>query len=68
VHLEDKQQVTYKDDELIEDVLAKQQETQLTQYFNLNKVDNFASTMFYFEIPKYYRWDKKSRNWIRRKR
>jgi hypothetical protein len=68
VHLENKHQVTYKNDQLIEDVLQKNQETQLTQYFNLNKADNFACNLFYYEIPKYYRWDRKLRNWIRRKR
>ena len=69
IHLEDCQQITYQDDDDISHVLDTKGKTKLTEYFQLNLTDDFARTLLYHEIPKYYSWDnskwKKRRKYIK---
>ena len=37
----------------------------MTEFFNLCRVDNFAKTLLYVDVPRYYTWNEKS--WNRRK-
>ena len=39
--------------------------TTLTEFFALCRVDGFAKTLLYADVPKYYTWNNKS--WSRRK-
>jgi hypothetical protein len=47
---------------------AGDRDTKLTAWFKLNQQDTFARTLLYREIPEHYRWEGKTRKWIRRKR
>ena len=42
--------------------------TTLTAFFNLCSHDDFAKTLKYHEVPKYYMWDKSRKKLARRKR
>lgn len=42
--------------------------TKLTAWFNLNKVDDFARSLNYRQIPEYYVWHDKTGIWTRRKK
>ena len=39
--------------------------TTLTEFFALCQVDDFAKTLLYVDVPKYYTWS--SKTWRRRK-
>ena len=43
------------------------QDTTLTAFFNLCQVDEFAKTLLYHQIPKYYTWNVGSKKWARRR-
>lgn len=63
VHVEDKQNIIFREDKEFE-ALNKWQTT-LTAWLELNSKDEFARTLKYHQIPKYYIYDK---IWVRRKR
>ncbi|GFQ88334.1 ATP-dependent DNA helicase [Trichonephila clavata] len=42
-------------------------ETTLTAFFRLCNEDEFARTLFYHQVPRYYTWDCKNKKWRRRK-
>ncbi|XP_072398185.1 uncharacterized protein [Diabrotica undecimpunctata] len=46
---------------------AEPPSTTLTSFFEIYQNDNFAQTLLYSEIAKYYTWNKSSRRFIRRK-
>lgn len=41
--------------------------TKLTAFFDLCNKDNFAKTLLYNEIPKYYTWNESKKEFARRK-
>ena len=70
VHLEDQQQIVF-DEGTEEEALENQRETELTAFFQLNqkiKLDGETeSKLSYIDLPKKFRYDKASKQWIRRK-
>ena len=58
VHLEDHRLITFKDDDKIEDIANKKEETQLTHYLKLNETNADVRELFYHQIPQYYVWNK----------
>jgi hypothetical protein len=68
VHLPNEQTICFLETATLEDLLAKNNTTLLTAYFELNKNDNFAKTLKYTEIPTHYTWDSKNKKWNLRKR
>ncbi|CAF1060263.1 unnamed protein product [Brachionus calyciflorus] len=69
VHLENEQNITYKESELIKEVLEKNSKTQLTEYFKLNSDEKeISKNIFYHEMPKFYVWLKKEKIWKLRSR
>lgn len=65
-HLENAQNVYFKDNQLLSDVLQKNTTTQLTAYFDLNRQSQEAANILFHDMPKYYSWcDKK---WKKRKK
>ncbi|GFW22104.1 helitron_like_N domain-containing protein [Trichonephila clavipes] len=42
-------------------------ETTLTAFYHLCNEDEFARTLFYHQVPRYYTWDSKNKKWSRRK-
>ena len=68
VHLENNQRVVY--DPRQSDTLRQQlqrKKTKLTAFFELCSHDNFASTLLYCHVPRYYTWQSKTFLWQRRK-
>jgi hypothetical protein len=43
------------------------QKSMLTKYFQMNIVDPFAHSFLYREFPEYERWDRREKEWLRRK-
>ncbi|GKD06148.1 ATP-dependent DNA helicase RRM3-like protein [Tanacetum coccineum] len=69
-HLQDEQSVIFDATESIDYTLEKSSvnETKFVQLMELNKTDDFASTLLYAEIPKYYVWNTQKRIWDPRQR
>ena len=65
VHLENGQRVYFTEDTALERASGDPLKTTLTEFFALCRVDSFAKTLLYAEVPKYYTWNNKS--WSRRK-
>jgi len=69
IHLENGQRVLYADNDPIETVMANaNRPTKLTAFFAVCQADNFAQTLFYYQIPEYYTWNVTNKMWCRRKR
>ena len=66
VHLPGGQRIYYKPGELPE-ALAAQRDSTLMAFFILCTQDDFAKTLLYNEVPKFYTWDKSGRRWHRAK-
>ncbi|GKD56363.1 hypothetical protein Tco_1289750, partial [Tanacetum coccineum] len=69
-HLQDEQSVIFDATESIDYTLEKSSvnETKFVKWMELNKIDDFASTLLYAEIPKYYVWNTQKRIWDERQR
>ena len=65
VHLENGQRVYFTEDTARDHASRDPPKTTLTEFFNLCRVDDFARTLYYTDVPRYYTWNKKS--WCRRK-
>nr|GEZ40520.1 hypothetical protein [Tanacetum cinerariifolium] len=69
VHLPNKQFVTFEEDVVLTDILEKERNkrSMLTAFFELNQTDTEARQHLYKDILKFYRWNKSTRKWNRRK-
>ena len=56
VHLENGQRIYFTEDNL-HDRINEPPQTTLTAFFLLCQQDNFARTLLYCDVPKYYTWD-----------
>ena len=65
VHLENGQRVYFTEDTALDRASGDPPKTTLTEFFALCRVDGFAKTLLYVDVPKYYTWSNKS--WSRRK-
>ena len=65
VHLENGQRVYFTEDNALNRASGNPPKTTLTEFFALCRVDSFAKTLLYVDVPKYYTWNNKS--WCRRK-
>ncbi|GBO46992.1 hypothetical protein AVEN_154628-1 [Araneus ventricosus] len=66
MHLENGQRIYFSEDNL-QCRLANPPNTTLTGFFELCKNDNFAKTLLYCNVPKFYTWDKSKKVFNRRK-
>lgn len=66
VHLENGQRVYFNEKNVTQKVLNPQNTT-LTAFFELCQKDEFASTLIYNEVPKYYTWNAVKKQFKRRK-
>lgn len=66
VHLENGQRV-YFSRENASDRAARPPSTTLTSFFSLCQTDDFARTLMYAEMPRYYTWNASSKSFQRRK-
>ncbi|XP_062075423.1 uncharacterized protein LOC133779481 [Humulus lupulus] len=69
LHLEDQHPVTFQaNDDLINILnLDHSRKTMLTQFFALNRVDENVKKLLYKQIPEYYVWNHKHKEWTPRK-
>ncbi|GJT06054.1 hypothetical protein Tco_0840516 [Tanacetum coccineum] len=69
-NLQDEQSVIFDATKSIDYTFEKSSvnETKFAQWMELNKTDDFASTLLYVEIPKYYVWNTQKRIWDPRQR
>ncbi|GMF41744.1 unnamed protein product [Phytophthora fragariaefolia] len=71
IHLENAQVVTFRSSDNPDRVLTRGRHTMLTRCFELcaseAPEDQIAKTMAYQDIPKEFRWDAKTKRWVRRK-
>ena len=65
VHLENGQRVYFTEDNVHERA-SSPPETTLTAFFKLCQQDEFASTLLYNEVPRYYTWNSQRKKWQRR--
>ena len=69
VHLYDADQpVQFHADDQLQQVVERQEETKLTAFFKLCAEDEFAATLLYHSVPRYYTWQQPTRSWRRRRR
>lgn len=66
VHLENGQRVYFTTQNAVQRA-AQQLSTTLTSFFEICQNNDFAQTLLYSEMPKYYTWNQSSRRFIRRK-
>lgn len=66
VHLENGQKVYFTENNAREKI-NQPQNTTLTAFFQLCKSDEFAKTLLYHEVPKYYTWNVSKKQFFRRK-
>ncbi|XP_055614537.1 uncharacterized protein LOC129760881, partial [Uranotaenia lowii] len=66
VHLENGQRVYFTETNAARRA-ERAPNTTLTSYFTICQNDPFARTLLYSEVPRYYTWNKSSRNFQRRK-
>ncbi|KAE9187157.1 hypothetical protein PF005_g20559 [Phytophthora fragariae] len=70
--LENEQLVTFRSSDNPDQVLTRGRHTMLTRFFELCASEapenQEAKTMVYQDIPKKFRWDAKTKRWVRRKR
>ncbi|XP_055910681.1 uncharacterized protein LOC129945044 [Eupeodes corollae] len=70
VHLENGQRVYFTEETTLQQALAAPKTR--TQFFNLcsrqDAVGQFARTLMFTDIPKFFTWNKQSKNWEPRKR
>lgn len=66
VHLENGQRV-YFTEENVQQRAEHPPNTTLTAFFSLCQTDEFARTLLYHEVPKYYTWNAKKHEFQRRK-
>ena len=56
VHLDNQQNVTFKDGVLVTNVVDLNSDTQLTDYLKLYSTHADVKNLFYWQIPQYYSW------------
>lgn len=67
VHLENGQRVYFTAQNAVQRAAQPPPSTTLTSFFETCQNDDFAQTLLYSEMPKYYTWNQSSRRFIRRK-
>ena len=68
VHLEHMQTILFKATDKPQDILEKNKETQLTQFFEMNKTDEIARQLNYYEMPLKFLWNRRKKKWTKRKK
>ena len=70
MHLENGQRLYFTEQTALQQTLTAPK-TALTDFFNLcnrqDGVGQFAKTLLYIGVPKYFTWNKQSKNWEQRK-
>lgn len=67
VHLENGQRVYFTEENAVQRS-ERPPATTLTSFFDICKIDQFARTLLYFEMPRYYTWNATTKTFQRRKK
>ena len=69
-HLPGQHSIVFNDDEDLNDIADRAQRSisMLMGWFQVNQVDHEANGYTYAEFPKYYVWNRRSKEWTRRQR
>ncbi|XP_060801784.1 uncharacterized protein LOC132902069 [Amyelois transitella] len=65
VHLENGERVYFTENNF-QERLSSPPKTTLTAFFDLCKKEDFAKTLLYVDLPRYYTWNKTRKEWKRR--
>ncbi|XP_071695348.1 uncharacterized protein [Rutidosis leptorrhynchoides] len=68
-HLPNQQSITLRDSQKLPALLKREsiKETMFTQWFELNKQDDFSRTLTYAKLTKHYVWNQDAKMWTPRK-
>ena len=67
VHLENGQRVYFRPENAQQVTQGPSKDTTLTTFFKPCQEDDFARTLFYWQVPSYYTWNTNAQKWQRRK-
>ena len=68
VHLGGEDQlVRFNAGDQLQQVVERRVETKLTSFFKLCAEDDFAATLMFHQLPRYYTWQPQTRSWQRRR-
>ena len=69
VHLEEQQTVYFEETQNLKEFIEnRSHETQLTHYLKLNESNADVRELHYYQMPLFFRWNNKLRQWEPRKR
>ncbi|XP_043226476.1 uncharacterized protein LOC122383784 [Amphibalanus amphitrite] len=51
----------------LDEVVQRGADTKLTSFFKLYAEDDFAATLFYHQVPRYFTWQQPTRSWRRQR-
>jgi hypothetical protein len=66
VHLENEQQIFFKETQDLAKLAETNHETPLTHYLKLNLTNLKVRSLAYYEMPIYFRWNTASKQWTER--
>ena len=67
VHLPNGQRVYFTEQSAMEQATAEPPTTTLMAFFSLCQLDEFARTLTYADVPRYYTWDRSKKVWSHHK-
>jgi hypothetical protein len=68
VHLENKQPVTFVGNQQLSEIVNKNNQTQLTKFFELNSKNVDARKLCYWELPQFFSWNQSKKKWKKRQK
>ena len=66
VHTENSQILIFNDDDTLQQITTKNKETHLTHYLKLSATNEEFRQLHYYQMPIFYIWNKKKKNWTKR--
>ena len=66
VHLENGQRIYFTEENARQGAITVNN-TKLMAFFDLCREDDYATTLLYNEVPQYFTWEEKAKQWKRRK-
>ena len=63
VHIEDEQNIIFKEQDSLKDIIAQNKQTPLTHFLKLNAINLDVRDLYYYQMPQYYVSDKNINLW-----
>lgn len=67
LHLPNEQQIIYDPNTVSTTTISEGKKTMLEAFFALCRLDQYARTLKFHEVPEYYIWDQRQSTWTRRR-